>query len=322
VPLRHRYLNVHAAYACRHSGACCSSGWDIPIERDEASRVHDALATGRVAGSGVSWLRMAPAHADAETAGILALQPNGHCIFHRRSRASGALGCAIHAMRPASCAHFPFVYVIDARGVHVTLSHYCPTAAALLFDVEQAPAIVEGPPIGPGAPEGLDAADALPPVVPGSAPPRLMSWTDVDDWEARAVHDAIAEPMPMAAALERFGGARAAVPAPLSWPDAPPGVADSWHDRVEPSWSEWGGVIRRYLASKLVASWAMYLGDGPADVRRGVELARAVLQVECARQCARTAQALDRARLTEAIRQSDLLLAHYADRQALLSSAR
>jgi hypothetical protein len=25
-------LSIHADYACRHSGACCSAGWTIPVE--------------------------------------------------------------------------------------------------------------------------------------------------------------------------------------------------------------------------------------------------------------------------------------------------
>ncbi|MEZ5288117.1 MAG: hypothetical protein R2712_25640 [Vicinamibacterales bacterium] len=45
--------------------------------------------------------------------------------------------------------HFPFVCAIDPRGVHVTLSHYCPTAARMLFDETAAPTVVEGRPSPP-----------------------------------------------------------------------------------------------------------------------------------------------------------------------------
>ena len=64
----------------------------------------------------------------------------------------------------------------------------------------------------------------------------------------------------------------------------------------------------------------MYLGSGPADVMRGVDIARAVLQVEATRQCTRAARALDQPLLKEAIRQSDLLLVHYADPYVLAQS--
>lgn len=81
-----------------------------------------------------------------------------------------------------SCVHFPYVCVIDARGVHVTLSHYCPTAASLLFDHRGPIEIVEGPPPIPGIeiPEGLDARESLPPL---RAPNLLMSYEEFSEWE-------------------------------------------------------------------------------------------------------------------------------------------
>jgi hypothetical protein len=118
-----------------------------------------------------------------------------------------------------------------------------------------------------------------------------------------------------------FDAARAAVPAPLSWPEAPADFEAVWHQRVAPSWNLVGTVVHRYLAARAFASWAAYLGDGTAAVLRGVEQARAVLIVEAARQCAREGRALDAALLKQAIRQSDLLLVHYADRQGLISLA-
>jgi hypothetical protein len=46
-------------------------------------------------------------------------------------------------------------------------------------------------------------------------------------------------------------------------------------------------------------------------VLRSIETARAALQVEAARQCARADRILDAPLLKEAIRQSDLRLLHY-----------
>lgn len=77
----------------------------------------------------------------------------------------------------------------------------------------------------------------------------------------------------------------------------------------------------RDVAAKAFASWAAYLNDdGTAAVLQGVETARAVLQVDAARQCARADRILDAALLKEAIRQSDLLLVDSADIPVLSSA--
>jgi hypothetical protein len=259
------------------------------------------------------WLEPDPAAPD-EVAGILAHRPDGACVFH------GPSGCAIYSSRPRSCEHFPFVCVIDARGVHVTLSHYCSTAAEMLFR-PGAPEVVHGPPIFDDGrvPEGLDAREGLPPMrMATSGTPRLMDWDEVTRWEERAVRAvATTTREPEAPRLALFEHARAAVPRELSWPGAPTDVEHAWATWVAPAWPRWSPVVGRYLAAKVHASWAMYLGSGPADVMRGVDIARAVLQVEASRQCARAARPLDRPLLKAAIRQSDLLLVHYLEPMVL-----
>ena len=151
---------------------------------------------------------------------MLALQANGHCVFH------GDGGCGIHRARPASCAHFPYVCLVDSRGVRVTLSHYCPTAASLLFAHEGPIEIVEGPsPVaGFDIPEGLDARESLPPAFakatagrPHAAKPRLLSWDEFSEWERE---DVGTEPpiAPMKVVMTLFEQARFAVPAPFSCP--------------------------------------------------------------------------------------------------------
>lgn len=330
------WLSTHLGYACRHSGACCSSRWPIPIERDRAALVQRAIDEGCVRPAVAAWLEPAP-NAPGDVAGILAHRPDGDCVFH------GPSGCAIYGARPGSCEHFPHVCVIDARGIHVTLSHYCPTAAAMLFR-DGVPEVVEGPPLffDGRRPEGLDAEDALPPTRWGAADgadtdrgvddadgadrrrartPCLMGWDEVTRWEQRAVHEVASDArVPALPELALFEGARDAVPAGLWWPGAPPDVEQAWARWVAPAWPSWTAVVGRYLAAKVHASWAMYLGSGPADVRRGVDIARAVLQVEAVRGCVCAGRALDRPLLESAIRQSDLLLVHYADPQRLACS--
>lgn len=173
-----RWLSMHAGYACRHAGACCTSHWPIPLERVRVDAVRMAVADGRIAVR-EPWLTAA-AGAPAEIGGVLAIDARGHCVFHQHDR------CAMHRTLghdrlPSACQHFPRVCSIDARGVAVTLSHYCPTAAWLLFD--DAPVtIVEGPAPWPGheSPEGLDARDVWPPLLTEHV---LMDHESYAAWE-------------------------------------------------------------------------------------------------------------------------------------------
>ena len=146
------WLNFHLPYSCRHSGACCKAGWPIPVEPERAVLIRKG-----------EWL---------DEGGVLPRNESGACVFHDRH-------CTVYEHRPLSCVHFPYVCMIDPRGVHVTLSHYCPTAAALLFEHEGPIEVVEGPSPVPllEIPEGLDARESLPPLVPAGAgsPPRVCA---------------------------------------------------------------------------------------------------------------------------------------------------
>jgi len=175
---------MHLTYACRHRGACCSSRWPIPIERTRAAAVRDRFGDG--------WLGEVVG-APADVAGVLKVETDGHCVFHRRTAAGSSAAadagrrCAIqgalgHAAIPSACQHFPRVCLLDGRGVFVTLSSYCPTAAELLF-TETAPlTIVSGPdPVPGGTVEGLDAGDVLPPLLTAGVlmdDPGLTAWED------------------------------------------------------------------------------------------------------------------------------------------------
>ena len=67
----------------------------------------------------------------------------------------------------------------------MTLSHYCPTAAGLLFTCDAPIEIVPGPPPVPGAAaEGLDARDALPPLLTRGV---LMDLPGLAAWESHQV---------------------------------------------------------------------------------------------------------------------------------------
>ena len=183
-----RVLSFHAAYRCANAGACCTSNWPIPIETDRHERLRAAMATGAVR----AIARDVPAFvepaddADEDSAALVATS-HGRCVFHDptgRCAIHSALG---HDALPLACRQFPRVSVIDPRGVSVTLSHYCPTAAALLNDENDALAhrsakrvggILVNPPRFPAHGEyiGLDARTALPPLL---RPGMLLDW---DSW--------------------------------------------------------------------------------------------------------------------------------------------
>jgi Fe-S-cluster containining protein len=244
--LKYFWLNFHLPYRCRHSGACCTAGWPIPVEPERAVMIRkgDWLAEG----------------------GVLPTTPAGECVFHQD-------GCSVYEHRPLSCVHFPYVCMIDPRGVHVTLSHYCPTAAQMLFEHEGAIEVVEGPSPVPllEIPEGLDARESLPPLRGTFPNPVLMSWEEFSRWERDE--------------LKTIPGFIGDVP--------------------------FAPVIERYLAAKLFASWAMYQDDdGVAAVRKFVRAAYLRLREEMEIGVLAAERPLDAAILLEAIRRVDFGLFH------------
>lgn len=307
------WLNFHTPYACRDSGMCCSSGWPIPVEQSRVSAIEQLISGKAIPLRVEPWL--APdQHSPEDVAGTLALRGNGHCVFFE----AGQPGCSIHEVKPAACVHFPYVSLIDQRGVSVTLSHYCPTAVELLFEHRGPIAIVEGaPPIaGSDDIEGLDARDSLPPAsVDGT---RLLSFDELSAWERDQIINAKMADL-QGDDVDLFNLARSAVPAPWSWAGVPDHLEGMWWSMVAPAWSRFEDVLDRYAAAKLFASWSLYLGNGLEAASHTARIASAVLRIEAARQCQINQRPLDRTMLVEAIRQSDLLLVHYAD-PALLAA--
>ena len=189
------WLSTHVGYACRHSGACCRAGWPLPVEARVAAPIEAAVASGRLAtvDRSVVWLRDS-AEAPDGMAGTFRLAGDA-CVFHVPMTSANAppsgRHCAVHATLghealPASCQHFPRVCLVDARGVRVALSHFCPTAAAMLVDPARPVTIVPGPAAVPGVevPEGLDVRDALPPRLSARV---LMDLDALTAWEAHIV---------------------------------------------------------------------------------------------------------------------------------------
>jgi Fe-S-cluster containining protein len=193
-----RALSVHARWRCRHSGACCRAGWAIPIEAPafERVRLHFGARKDRLFKTG------GPLPEGA--AAILGTE-GGACVF--LDEEDGRL-CAIHRdlgadALPVACRQFPRQALHDRRGAIITLSHYCPTAAALLID-RPSLEIVEAP--GhlrlDDRLEGLDALEALPPLLTDDM---LTDLPGYDAWERAALRVLTTHAGSAAEAVEAIG---------------------------------------------------------------------------------------------------------------------
>ena len=183
-------LSIHADYRCRHSGACCTADWDVPVELPIYRSLEEQFHRGL--------LRVAPAAAPLHpfvvepdlpdgAAAMLERTHEGNCVFFERDSHL----CVVHRdagekSLPATCRHFPRLAVADSRGTFVTLSHFCPTAASMLFREDVPLAIVDGPAAFPAADyDGLTVtADDLPPLL---SPSMLMDPAGYSAWERHMV---------------------------------------------------------------------------------------------------------------------------------------
>ncbi|HEX5107600.1 MAG TPA: hypothetical protein VFV95_04105 [Vicinamibacterales bacterium] len=183
-------LSIHADYRCRHSGNCCTADWDVPVELSVFRSVEEALTAGRLtaaASSGDGGAFIVEPDLPDDAAAILRRTPTGDCVFFDRSSHL----CVVHrdlgeGALPATCRHFPRVAVRDMRGTFVALSHFCPTAAGMLFR-QDVPLTIVGAPAAfpPGDYEGLTVPDGdLPPLL---RPGMLMDPEGYTAWEAHMV---------------------------------------------------------------------------------------------------------------------------------------
>jgi len=292
--------------------------------------MHEALATGRltVAVLGAQALVFA-AEAPEESPAILGTDGRV-CAFYerdiRRCRVHNVLG---HAALPLSCRQFPRVTVLDPGGAAVTLSHYCPTAAALL-DTHAPTTVVRHPAAFPADGEyvGLDARDALPPLL---APGLLMDWKSWWQFEALAVAHLASDTVPLDQALRHLattvevlrrwrptggtlghaverafsdpppGDTPLTIPAPALLLDAvleavPADLRPRTLERTPPPAEH---VRRRFVAAHAFANWTAHLGGGLRSWLRSVQAADALIE------------------LGLGVRQTDLLLRHLAEPHVL-----
>jgi hypothetical protein len=330
-------LSIHAGYRCQDSGICCTSGWPIPVERDRLTQFETAIADRRLTGltSGVP-LWLTPAGAPADTPAVLETH-DGACVFFdgdldQHCRVQHRLG---HAALPLACRQFPRVSVRDPRGVSVTLSHFCPTAASLLETpgprdisiVSNAPGL---PPEGEYV--GLDATAALPPLL---RPGMLTDWEGWTSWERHAVSwlatggespaDALAilagvvedvrgwtpAKGPLVAAIEAAWRRAAHTDRAEHRPSRRDHSArllrelrDAVPEALRPPMISAGIrtsplATRRFLAAHAFANWTAYLGEGLRTWLRSIDAAYAFLDAGYG------------------VREADRWLRHLADPHAL-----
>jgi Fe-S-cluster containining protein len=307
-----RCLSFHARYRCRHSGVCCRTGWDLQFERQEreaAERLH-LVPTG--------------AFRDGADVSFASRRADGACVF-LEAGTERAL-CGIHRAAgqqalPAACRMFPRVALRDARGWTVTLSHFCPTAASLLFEDDEDVQVVDAPAslIAVGPLEGLDAADAIPPLLRDGV---LMDLESFSEWESHAIRVLTARGCTPEASVSRLEQLTDEL---VGWSpgegeliervravvvsERPPGDADRQACPVHAGAAE-SRAVQRWLAAHLFGNWIAYQGRG---LRTIVRYVRACLDV-CRIELARDGNAL------EAIRRSDYLIVHESDSQQLAAS--
>ena len=286
-----RCLNFHASYRCRHAGACCRAGWPVPFDADESRRVR-ALH--------ISSGTLAETQTGACVAGRAA---SGACSFYEE----GARLCTIqriggHESLPVSCRMFPRSVLIDARGTFVSLSHFCPTAAALLFEPGPSAAVIDAPPslVDVGPLDGLDARNAWPPLL---RPGVLMDLESYDTWERLGIELLTREAVSPSAALGALHRVSARIAAwtpeegPLSsrvrevFASCPVPAREVRRDDIG---------VKRWLAARLFACWVAYQKDGIAAIVDYLQACFGMFDQERARD----------GNALEAIRRTDLRVMH------------
>ena len=298
-------LSFHAGYRCRHSGACCRAGWAIPFDAAEQEGVRALhLDVGSFAPAGGDGVRLAARHA---TGACTFFSEDGHhCAIHR---AGG------QAALPLTCRMFPRVVLHDPRGTFISLSHFCPTAASLLFEppgTDTPVSIVAAPSalsdVGPL--DGLDARDAWPPLL---RPGLLMDLEAYTTWERLAIELLVRPGIAARTSLDALAvmTRRLARWTPGSTPLVH-AVRDGFSTVAPPTdvLDPHETALKRWLAARLFGAWIAYQGDGLDTTVRYL----GVCLDTFGREYARDGNPL------EAIRRSDRQILHEADSQQLANT--
>jgi len=306
---RGRCLSIHAGYACAHAGACCTAQWPIPSDQP----LIDAVRRRMVPVTGTPFETVSTA--DGQRLSILATREDGACVFFEPD--AGRL-CAVHRtvgprLLPSACRNFPRIALRDPRGVFVTLSHYCPTAARLLLR-DQDLAIVDAPAsiTLDGEVEGLDATGVLPPLLRQGM---LMSLEAYDTWEREAVATLDDRRLPPGEAVAAIS---AATMASTGWRPGNGDLSATIEDAFAAARRAAAGTrpvsrlehaAKSFLAAHAFANWAAYQQGGLGAAAAAVETALEQLERALATARAGPDAGADDTFIT-AVRQTDFLLRH------------
>jgi hypothetical protein len=280
----------------------------------------------------------------------LARADSGACGFHNQHRCS-LQDAGGEAMLPSACRHFPRVFLRDGRGCLVTLSHFCPTAAAMLLDPAPVQVVDAAPPLALEDPvEGLDARDALPPLV---RPGMLADLEGYAAWEAavvRALLDApdaetalaaiergtevvrqwspkrgrLADAVALAFSADRD---RVAAPAPMSCGFAlvkgltgphplmaiPEGFDDDWARLRDQAAGPLRDPIARYLAACAFGNWVASRGQGLRSIAAWLRACHDVLRVQLVTHLRDLHEHIAPAAVIEPVRMADYIMVHTVD---------
>lgn len=277
-------LSIHADWRCGRSGACCTSGWPIPVERALDGRLRRALQDGTLVLPAAAEPR-APdtllarlSVPDPEHASLAGVDGCGRCVFFEPGAGAAPAACALQRQLgfdalPVACRLFPRVGLLEPRGVSIALSHYCPTAAVALMRDDRPLAIVRDPPAFPddGTYEGLDARAALPPLL---RPDALLDWDSHARWERHALSVLERDDLSPEAALdlltaqaERVRAWSVADGALADWMEQTFAAVASAKPRRSRGRAADHGLFRRVLASVPASARALArdVADVPAD---------------------------------------------------------
>ena len=251
-------------------------------------------------------------HADGRCAFLEGESDRHTCEIHR---AGG------HDAMPLACRMFPRLILHDARGTFISLSHFCPTAAGLLFDAGPPVAIVDAPAslAGAGQLDGLNARDVWPPLL---RPGVMMDLESFGIWERLAVEILTREGIAPRVSLDTLdaatrrveqwspgGSGPAFVAAPARQESLLHAVRDAFGLLSPPTAAleDYEPAVKRWLAARLFGTWIAYQGSGLRTIVRYLQACLDVFTIELAR---------DHDAL-QAIRRSDRLIVHESSSQQL-----
>lgn len=346
---RVRCLSFHADYGCRNTGVCCSSGWEIAVETEVEIALRVRLSRSANLPNGPDGFQSMDDPPQNCKSALRRVGSHGTCWFRDDTDCS----CALHRefgenTLPSACRQFPRVCVIEPDVVSLSLSHYCPTAAAMLFRDGMDFQVVADPLAFPAQfPfEGLDCRNAYPPFLRSgvllgfdglrafeehavAALARGDIWSGVAAIEASArvarswtpaegsLVDFIPKCFDVSTVSEpplRYADPRPTLEAALA-KGTPTGVVLPEYEPGVPSFSSPIDLaLRRYLAARLIAGWVTYQAE---DLRVVVKYLGLCLNTVFLFASVGSDASGETSRWKEAVRNADLWILHYSDPERL-----